>query len=92
MFREFATPPETSGALGKLQNVVAQLFGLMTGNPKYTDNASVNLAAVDAAAATRRAAAGGGGGQLLLAMSETPTANYLIDPEDLSTVEQVGID
>jgi hypothetical protein len=90
MFREFATAPETSGFLGQLQAVASQLFGLITGNPTYTDNASVNLAAV-AAAAARSGSSGSSDGKLLLAMSETPAANYLINPDDLSTVEQVGV-
>ena len=88
VFREFATTPETSGLLGQLTDVASQLLGLMSGNPKYTDNASVSLAAVDAAAA-RSPHSGSSSGRLLLAMSETPVANYLLDPEDLSTVEQV---
>jgi hypothetical protein len=61
----------------------------MTGNPSFTDNASVNLAAV--AAATARSGSSDSSGKLLLAMSETPAANYLINPDDLSTVEQVGL-
>lgn len=88
VFREFATPTETSGPFGELQSLASQLFGLMTGNPQYTDNASVNLAAVDAAAA--RSTSNGSSGKLLLAMSETPVANYLLNPDDLSTVEQVA--
>lgn len=88
VFREFATPTETSGPFGELQNLASQLYGLMTGNPQYTDNASVNLAAVDAAAA--RSTSSGSNGKLLLAMSETPVANYLLNPDDLSTVEQVA--
>lgn len=87
MYREFATPPETDGFWGEVQNLLSQLFGLMTRNPKFTDNASVSLAAVDAAAA--RSGGSGSNGRLVLAMSETPAANYLINPDDLSTVEQV---
>lgn len=86
VFREFATPAETSGLVGQLLNLGSQLFGLMTGNPEFTDNASVSLAAVGAAAAR---GSSGSSGKLLLAMSETPSANYLVNPDDLSTVEQV---
>jgi hypothetical protein len=85
-FREFATPAETSGLFGQLLNLGSQLFGLMTGNPEFTDNASVSLAAVGAAAAR---GSSGSSGKLLLAMSETPAANYLVNPDDISTVEQV---
>lgn len=87
MYREFATPPETDGFVGEVQNLLSQLFGLMTRNPKFTDNAAVSLAAVDVAAA--RSGSSGSNGRLVLAMSETPAANYLINPDDLSTVEQV---
>lgn len=89
MFREFATPAETSGFFGEVRNLVSQLAGLMLGNPKFTDNASVNLAAVDAAAARSGSSGSSSGGKLLLAMSETPAASYLVNPDDLSTVEQV---
>lgn len=88
MYREFATAPETDGFIGQMKALASQLFGLMTGNPTYTDNASVNLAAV-AAAAARSGSSAGSSGKLLLAMSETPAANYLINPDDLSTVEKV---
>jgi hypothetical protein len=80
--REFATRPEVSGPLGELQELISQLVGLMTKNPSFTDNASVSLQPV------RRA--GGGGGPLLMAMSETPPASYIINPIDLTTMEQVG--
>jgi hypothetical protein len=90
VYREFATPPETDGFVGEVQNLLSQLFGLMTRNPQFTDNASVSLAAVDAAAA--RSGSSGSNGRLVLAMSETPAANYLINPDDLSTVEQVRRD
>jgi hypothetical protein len=90
VFREFATPAETSGFFGEVRNLISQLAGLMSGNPKYTDNASVSLAAVDAAAARSGSSGSSSGGKLLLAMSETPAANYLVNPDDLSTVEQVG--
>jgi hypothetical protein len=33
----------------------------------------------------------GPGGRQLLATSETPTASYLIDPDTLDTLQQVGL-
>jgi hypothetical protein len=79
--REFATRPEVLGPLGELKELLSQLFGLMTKNPNFTDNASVSLQPV------RRSAAAGG--PLLMAMSETPPASYIVNPSDLSTMEQV---
>eukprot|EP00882_Tetradesmus_deserticola_P021523 GHRQ01023299.1.p1 GENE.GHRQ01023299.1~~GHRQ01023299.1.p1 ORF type:complete len:307 (+),score=105.06 GHRQ01023299.1:146-1066(+) len=84
VLREFGTRAEVSGPLGELKEVLRQLAGLMTKNPSFTDNASVSLQPV------RRGAAAGG--PLLMAMSETPPASYLINPSDLSTTEQVTYD
>jgi hypothetical protein len=80
--REFATRPEVSGPLGELAELLSQLLGLMTKNPTFTDNASVSLQPVRQSAAA--------GGPLLMAMSETPPASYIINPRDLTTMEQVG--
>ncbi|WIA29067.1 hypothetical protein OEZ86_011578 [Tetradesmus obliquus] len=82
--REFATRPEVSGLFGELKELLSQLAGLISKNPSFTDNASVSLQPV------RRAAAGGG--PLLMAMSETPPASYIINPADLTTMEQVTYD
>lgn len=79
--REFATRPEVSGLFGELKELLSQLAGLISKNPSFTDNASVSLQPV------RRA--GAGGGPLLMAMSETPPASYIINPADLTTMEQV---
>ncbi|KAF6266758.1 carotenoid oxygenase [Scenedesmus sp. NREL 46B-D3] len=84
VMREFATRPEVSGPLGELKELLGQLAGLVTKNPIFTDNASVSLQPV------RRGAAAGG--PLLMAMSETPPSSYIVDPSDLSTVEQVAYD
>lgn len=80
VLREFATRAEVSGPLGELKGLLAQLWGLMTKNPQFTDNASVSLQAVGSP---------GTRGSRLLAMSETPAASYIINPDDLTTQQQV---
>lgn len=91
VYREFATPPETYSKLQELQVLAGQLWGIMTNSPTYTDNASVSLAVVGPDAMQGAGTNGGSstGKKLLLAMSETPAASYLVDPDDLSTLQQV---
>lgn len=82
VIREFATRPEVSGWWDELKELLGQLTGLITNNPTFTDNASVSLQQL-------RVPAASGGHNLLLAMSETPAASYLVDPDNLNTVKQV---
>ena len=82
MIREFDTRPEVSGWWGEAKELTTQLKGLITQNPDYTDNASVSLQQL-------KQQSDRSGSKLLLAMSETPAASYLLDPETLDTVEQV---
>lgn len=81
VIREFATPPQVSGWWAELAELFQQLAGLVTNNPTFTDNASVSLQQITPE--------GAGGRQMLLAMSETPAASYVVDPQNLQTVKQV---
>jgi carlactone synthase/all-trans-10'-apo-beta-carotenal 13,14-cleaving dioxygenase len=76
--REFATAPPTSGPLAAALATARDVLAIVTGANSFTDNASVSLHAV------------GPGRGKLLAVSETPTASYLVDPASLATLEKVG--
>jgi hypothetical protein len=82
VYREFATPPATSGPLESALLAAKDVLGVLSGATNTTDNASVSLHAVGPAGA-------GGRRRRLLAVSETPKASYIIDPESLATVEKV---
>jgi len=76
IYREFAAPIPTDGFLEATRQVLSDLKALLSNNPSYTDNASVNLHQV------------GEGGRLLLATSETPGASYWLDPNTLDTLKK----
>jgi carlactone synthase/all-trans-10'-apo-beta-carotenal 13,14-cleaving dioxygenase len=90
VYREFDTPAEAGSKLEQLAQLAKQLWGLTTNNPAFTDNASVSLSLAGAGAVSSSGSGAGSGGRILLAMSETPAASYLINAEDLSTLQQVS--
>jgi len=85
-YREFATSPpvDPPGLAGEARALFSQLAQLASGSPQFTDNASVNLIPVEVPAA--------GGRPLLLAVSETPGASYLVDARTLETVRHAAPD
>jgi hypothetical protein len=78
-YREFATALTDVGLLGQIK----ELVGFATGKPEFTDNASVNVVPVGPARPN-------GSRPQLMAMSETPTASYILDPDTLQTLRQVS--
>ncbi|KIY98414.1 Carotenoid cleavage dioxygenase 8 [Monoraphidium neglectum] len=82
VYREFATPPATSSSLEALLSGLRDVVAVVTGATNTTDNASVSLHSVGPK--------GGRGRRQLLAVSETPKASYLIDPDTLATIGRGG--
>ena len=87
--REFATPAEPVSLLGGAGELLASLAGILSGSPRFTDNASVSLQRVGGDSDNGN---GGdnGGRRLVLAMSETPAASYVLDADTLDTLRRVA--
>ncbi|KAG2425931.1 hypothetical protein HXX76_013305 [Chlamydomonas incerta] len=74
-YREFQTPVPAEGPLGRAAAVLDNTMALMSKGRAFTDNASVSLTSLP--------------GGKLLALSETRSAAYLVDPDTLATLQQV---
>ncbi|EFJ39481.1 hypothetical protein VOLCADRAFT_108622 [Volvox carteri f. nagariensis] len=77
-YREFQTPVPADGPVGRAQAVLENITALMSKGRAFTDNASVNLIPLR--------------GNRLLALSESRSAAYIVDPATLATVRQVEYD
>jgi carlactone synthase / all-trans-10'-apo-beta-carotenal 13,14-cleaving dioxygenase len=87
-YREFATAPpiEPPGSLAaEAKALLGQVAQLVSGKPEFTDNASVNLIPV-------RLPGNDSDARMLLAVSETPGASYLLDAKTLETVRSAAPD
>ncbi|PNW86115.1 hypothetical protein CHLRE_02g073900v5 [Chlamydomonas reinhardtii] len=74
-YREFQTPVPAEGPLGRAAAVLDNTMALMSKGRAFTDNASVSITSLP--------------GGKLLALSETRSAAYLVDPDTLATLQQV---
>ncbi|EFJ39336.1 hypothetical protein VOLCADRAFT_108677 [Volvox carteri f. nagariensis] len=77
-YREFQTPVPADGPVGRVQVVLENIKALMSKGRAFTDNASINLIPLP--------------GNRLLALGETRSAAYIVDPATLATVRQVEYD
>jgi carlactone synthase/all-trans-10'-apo-beta-carotenal 13,14-cleaving dioxygenase len=93
-YREFATAPpvEPPGLVGEARALFSQLAQLASGKPEFTDNASVNLIPVSLPSSDVDDSNKTKNKNLLLAVSETPGASYLVDSATLETVASAAPD
>ena len=86
--REFATPAEPVGPLGATGELLTALAGILSGSPRFTDNASVSLQRVGGGGGNGSGSNGDGAKRLVMAMSETPAASYVLDADTLDTLRR----